>query len=59
MQKSFWVHIIKILYKSLKSLDKLNIVEKVKRLAIAKVLILINNFDFLKILLNSIVEAIF
>jgi hypothetical protein len=48
-----------MLYKGLKSLNKLNIVKEVKRLVIAKVLVPTNNFNFLKILLNSIVEATF
>jgi hypothetical protein len=48
-----------MLYKGFKSLNKLNIVEKVERLVMAKVLTLINNFDFLKILLNPIIEAAF
>jgi hypothetical protein len=50
---------IEILHRGLKSLDKLDIVKKVKRLAIAKVLVSINNFNFPKILLNLIIEAIF
>jgi hypothetical protein len=53
------VHIIKILYKGLKSLNKLNIVKEAKRVVIAKALVLINNFNFLKILLNPIVKAAF
>jgi hypothetical protein len=48
-----------MLYKGLKSLDKLNIVKKAKRVAIAKALILTNNFNFFKILLNLIVKATF
>jgi hypothetical protein len=48
-----------MLYKGLKSLDKLNTTEEAKRVAMAKVLVLINNFNFLKILLNPIVKAAF
>jgi hypothetical protein len=59
MQKSLWVRTIEILYRGLKSLNKLNAVKEVKRLAIAKALVLTNDFNFLKILLNPIVEAVF
>jgi hypothetical protein len=48
-----------MLHKGLKSLNKLDIVKKAERLTIAKALAPINNFNFLKILLNPIVEAIF
>jgi hypothetical protein len=48
-----------MLYKGLKSLNKLNIVKEVKRVAMAKALISINNFNFLKIPLNLIIEAAF
>jgi hypothetical protein len=48
-----------MLYKGLKSLNKLNIVKKAKRVIIAKVLIPINNFNFLKIPLNLIIKAAF
>jgi hypothetical protein len=48
-----------MLYKGLKSLDKLNIVKEAKRVVIAKALILINNFNFPKIPLNPIVKAAF
>jgi hypothetical protein len=48
-----------MLYKGLKSLNKLNIVKEVKRVVIAKALVLINNFNFFKIPLNLIVEAAF
>jgi hypothetical protein len=48
-----------MLYKGLKSLNKLDIAKEVKRVVIAKVLVLINNFNFLKILLNPIIEATF
>jgi hypothetical protein len=48
-----------MLYRGLKSLDKLDIIEEVKRLAIAKALVPTNNFDFLKIPLNFIIKAIF
>jgi hypothetical protein len=53
------VHIIKILYKGLKSLNKLNTAEEVERLIMAKALVPTNNFNFLKILLNPIVKAAF
>jgi hypothetical protein len=48
-----------MLYKGFKSLNKLDIVKKAKRLAIAKALVLTNNFNFLKILLNLIIKATF
>jgi hypothetical protein len=48
-----------MLYKSLKSLNKLNIIKEVKRLVMAKALAPINNFNFLKISLNLIVKAAF
>jgi hypothetical protein len=48
-----------MLYKGLKSLNKLNIVKEVKRVVIAKALIPINNFNFPKILLNLIIKAAF
>jgi hypothetical protein len=53
------MHIIKILYKGLKSLNELDIAEEAKRLAMAKTLAPINDFNFPKILLNPIVEATF
>ena len=47
-----------MLYRGLKSLDELDITEEAERVAIARITIPINNFDFPKILLNSIkVEA--
>jgi hypothetical protein len=48
-----------MLYKGLKSLNKLNIVKEAKRVIVAKVLVFISNFNFLKILLNPIIEAAF
>jgi hypothetical protein len=48
-----------MLHKGLKSLNKLNAVKEVKRVVITKALVLINNFNFLKILLNPIVKATF
>jgi hypothetical protein len=48
-----------MLYKGLKSLDKLNIVKEAERVVMAKALIPINNFNFFKILLNPIVKAAF
>jgi hypothetical protein len=48
-----------MLYKGLKTLDKLNIAEETERVVMAKIPILINNFNFLKILLNLIKEATF
>jgi hypothetical protein len=48
-----------MLYKGFKSLNKLNIVEEVKRLAIAKALAPNSDFNFLKIPLNPIIKAIF
>jgi hypothetical protein len=48
-----------MLYKGLKSLDKLNAAEEVERLAIAKALVPTNAFNFLKIPLNPIIEAAF
>jgi hypothetical protein len=48
-----------MLYKGLKSLNKLNIVEEVKRLVVVKTLAPISDFDFFKIPLNPIVEAAF
>jgi hypothetical protein len=50
---------IKILRRGLKSLDKLDVAEEAERLAMAKALVPTNNFNFFKILLNLIVEAIF
>jgi hypothetical protein len=43
-----------MLYKGLKSLNKLNIIKEVKRVAITNNNLLINNLYFLKILLNLI-----
>jgi hypothetical protein len=48
-----------MLYKGFKSLNKLDIVKEVKRMAIAKALVFINNFNFFKILFNSIIKAAF
>ena len=48
------MHIIEILYRGLRTLNKLDIREEVERVAIAKITILINNFDFPKILLDPI-----
>jgi hypothetical protein len=48
-----------MLYKGFKSLNKLDIAEEAERVAIAKVLIPINNFNFFKILLNPIIKATF
>jgi hypothetical protein len=48
-----------MLYKGLKSLNKLDIVKEAKRLAMAKALAPINNFNFSKIPLNLIVKAAF
>jgi hypothetical protein len=48
-----------MLCRGLKSLNKLNIVKKVERVAIVKVLVSTSNFNFLKILLNPIVKATF
>jgi hypothetical protein len=53
------MHAIEILHKGLKSLNKLDIAKEVKRLAMAKALAPISNFNFLKILLNPIIEAAF
>jgi hypothetical protein len=50
---------VEILYKGFKSLNKLNIIKEAKRVVMAKALILINNFNFFKILLNSIIKAAF
>jgi hypothetical protein len=46
-------------YKGLKSLDKLDIIEEIERVAAAKVFISISDFNFLKILLNPIKKAAF
>jgi hypothetical protein len=43
-----------MLYKGLRTLNKLNTIKELKRVIIAKIIIFINNFDFSKILLNSI-----
>jgi hypothetical protein len=48
-----------MLYKGLKFLNKLDIAEEVKRLAMAKILVPTNDFNFLKIPLNPIVKATF
>jgi hypothetical protein len=48
-----------MLYKGLKSLNKLNVIKEVKRVVMAKALVLISNFNFFKIPLNSIVKAAF
>jgi hypothetical protein len=48
-----------MLYKGLKSLDKLNIAKEAERVAMAKVLVLTNDFNFPKIPLNLIVKAAF
>jgi hypothetical protein len=48
-----------MLYKGLKSLNKLNIVKEAEKVIIAKALVPINNFNFPKILLNSIIKAAF
>jgi hypothetical protein len=47
------------LYKGLKSLNKLDIIEEAKGLAMAKALAFTNNFNFPKILLNPIIKAAF
>ena len=47
-----------MLYRGLKSLNKLDIIKEVERVAMAKIIISINDFNFPKILLNPIkVEA--
>jgi hypothetical protein len=43
-----------MLYKGLKSLNKLNITKEVKRVIMANNALLINNLYFLKILLNLV-----
>jgi hypothetical protein len=43
-----------MLYKGLKTLDKLDAAEEAKRVIIAKVSVFISGFNFPKILLNSI-----
>jgi hypothetical protein len=48
-----------MLYRGLKSLDKLNIAEEAERVAIAKVFNPISGFVFFKIPLNLIKEAAF
>jgi hypothetical protein len=48
-----------MLYKGLKSLNKLNITKEVERLVMAKVLVPISDFNFPKILLNLIIKAAF
>jgi hypothetical protein len=48
-----------MLYKGLKSLDKLDIAKEAKRVAMAKALAPTNDFNFLKILLNPIIKATF
>jgi hypothetical protein len=48
-----------MLYKGLKSLNKLDIIKEIKRVVVAKVLILINNFNFPKMPLNLIIKAAF
>jgi hypothetical protein len=48
-----------MLYKGLKSLNKLNIIKEVKRVVIANNNLLINNLYFLKTLLNSAKVAAF
>ena len=47
-----------MLYKGLKTLDKLDIIKEAERVAVAKASVSINNFNFPKILLDLIkVEA--
>jgi hypothetical protein len=47
-----------MLYYDLKTLNELNIIEEAEKMAVAKVFVLINNFNFPKILLNLIkIEA--
>jgi hypothetical protein len=47
-----------MLYKGLRTLNKLDVVEEVKKVAIVKIIVSINNFDFSKILLDLVkVEA--
>jgi hypothetical protein len=43
-----------MLYKGLKSLDKLDIVEEAERVTAAKITVLISDFNFSEIPLNSI-----
>jgi hypothetical protein len=43
-----------MLYYSLKTLNKLNAVEEAERVAAAKIIVSTSNFNFLKILLDSI-----
>jgi hypothetical protein len=50
---------MKMLHKGFKSLNKLNAAKEVKRVVIAKALVLTSNFNFLKIPLNLIIKAAF
>jgi hypothetical protein len=43
-----------MLYRGLKSLDKLDVIEEAERVAAAKIIVLINVFNFSKILLDFI-----
>jgi hypothetical protein len=43
-----------MLHRGLKSLNELDIIEEVERVAVAKITISISDFDFPKILLNPI-----
>jgi hypothetical protein len=43
-----------MLYRGLRTLNKLDIIEEAERVVIAKITISINNFNFPKILLDSI-----
>jgi hypothetical protein len=54
MQKSLWTCAIEILYRGLRTLNELDVVEEAERVAMAKIIVSISNFDFLEVLLDPI-----
>jgi hypothetical protein len=54
MQKSLWTCTIEILYRGLRTLNKLDIIKEAERVIIAKITISTNNFNFPKVLLDPI-----
>jgi hypothetical protein len=54
MQKSLWTYTIEMLYRGLRTLDELDIIEEAERVAMAKITVPISGFNFPEILLDLI-----
>jgi hypothetical protein len=54
MQKSLWTRAAEMLYRGLRTLNKLDAVEEAERVAATKITIPTSNFDFPEILLDPV-----